>query len=232
MVKIVVIMKDKTVNTLNVNQFDEDKLYRKCKFRSAENFEKRTTWTLNNDTNVSLYAKDTGRHNTTNQYDFPPPVDNELYYGNVALCAHSGITLTKDSIVDFTSEQWEKLYEKLFGGFEDLGTDDSYSEEEEIDPEIGTTKEGYSKEDNFIVSDGSCDVDGEYIEEEESVKNSDNEDNDNEDNDNEDNDEEDNNEEDSDNEEKKDSDEDTSEWETSDEDEGNSELEEDEYEYE
>ena len=36
------------------------------------------------------------------------------------------------------------------GGFESLGEDDSYSSEEGIDPEL-LTKEGYSKEDGFIV---------------------------------------------------------------------------------
>ena len=59
--------------------------------------------------------------------------------------------------------EWNKLYEKLFGGFEDLDGDDSFSDEEEI-PEHMKTKEGYSKEDGFIVDDDD-DQDEDYIQE-------------------------------------------------------------------
>lgn len=152
MVKIVIVSKGKAVKTANVNKFSVDTLHKKCKFRSADDFKKRTTWKLDNNTNVSVYAKDTGRVNTENKYDFPPPIDNDLYYGNVALVAHTGNELKDDNIVNFTEEQWTKLYEKLFGGFEDLGNDSEYSSEEEVDPE-NLTKEGYEK-DGFVVSDG------------------------------------------------------------------------------
>ena len=47
---------------------------------------------------------------------------------------------------------WEKIYEKLMGGFEDLIDDDEESEEDYIPPQF-KTKQGYSKEDNFIVDD-------------------------------------------------------------------------------
>ena len=64
-------------------------------------------------------------------------------------------------VFDLTVAEWEKCYEKLFGGFEELGEDDSYSSEEEI-PEHLKTKEGYSKEDGFIV-DSDDEDDGDYI---------------------------------------------------------------------
>ena len=63
-------------------------------------------------------------------------------------------------VKDISVTEWNKLYEKLFGGFEDLDNTDSYSEEEEI-PEHFKTKEGYSKEDGFIVDDD--DDDDDYI---------------------------------------------------------------------
>ena len=153
MVKIVIVGKGKSFKTANVNKFTVETLYKKCKFRSADNFERRTTWKLDSNTNVSVYAKDMGRANTENKFDFPPPIDKDLYYGNVALVAHTGDELETDNVVNFTDEQWTKLYDKLLGGVEDLGNEDSaYSSEEEIDPE-NLTKEGYEK-DGFVVSDG------------------------------------------------------------------------------
>ena len=38
----------------------------------------------NDDKYVSLYAKDSGKANTENKYELPPPLDNELYLENDA----------------------------------------------------------------------------------------------------------------------------------------------------
>ena len=73
--------------------------------------------------------------------------------------------INNSNVKDTSIEEWNKLYEKLFGGFEDLNNDDSYSDEEEI-PEHFKTKEGYSKEDGFIVDSG--DEDGDFVPEYES----------------------------------------------------------------
>ena len=78
---------------------------------------------------------------------------------------HQDKELTNEKVEDLSLEEWNKLYEKLFGGFEDLGDEDSYSDEEEI-PEHLQTKQGYSKEGGFVVSDGD-EEDEDYIPEEE-----------------------------------------------------------------
>ena len=65
-----------------------------------------------------------------------------------------------------TTAEWTCIYDKLYGGFEDLGEEDSYSSEEEIDPEL-LTKEGYSKEDGFVVDSDEDIIDDEGEEEEE-----------------------------------------------------------------
>jgi hypothetical protein len=80
------------------------------------------------------------------------------------LVKHTDKVLKNDNVVNLTVEDWDNLYEKLFGGFEDLEQEDSYSDEEEI-PEHLQTKEGYSKEGGFIVSDDE--EDEEYIPEKE-----------------------------------------------------------------
>ena len=40
---------------------------------------------MNNENNyISIYCKDKGRANSENKYDLPPPLDSNLYFGNMA----------------------------------------------------------------------------------------------------------------------------------------------------
>ena len=152
-VKGVVI--DKKSNKKNVNLNTED-FYKKCGFRNDKDFEHRNTWKEKDngeEVYLSVFAKNKGRANTENKYELPPPIDNDLYFGSILIVKHTEKDKYKlADLLDLNVEEWEKYYEKLYGGFEDLGEDDSYSSEEEVDPDM-LTKEGYSKEDGFIVDD-------------------------------------------------------------------------------
>ena len=101
---------------------------------------------------IHIFAKNTGRHGTINKYELPPPIDNDLFYGTVAVVASTD--KDNENAVDLTVEMWNQIYDKLMGGFEDLDNDenDSEDEEEEI-PEKYRTEQGYSKETNFVVDD-------------------------------------------------------------------------------
>ena len=68
-----------------------------------------------------LISKDNGRANSENKYDLPPPVDEQLYFGKVLLVCYDNKNKT---FIDFTKEEWEAKYEKLFGGFENLDEED------------------------------------------------------------------------------------------------------------
>ena len=172
-VKGVVI--DKKSNKKNVNLNTED-FYKKCGFRNDKDFEHRNTWKEKDNGEeiyLSVFAKNKGRANTENKYELPPPIDNDLYFGSILIVKHKEEDKYKlTDLTDLNVEEWEQYYEKLYGGFEELGEDDSYSSEEEVDPDM-LTKEGYSKEDGFIVDDDeeiiddSGDEDDEEEEEEE-----------------------------------------------------------------
>jgi hypothetical protein len=166
MVKVIVINKCGNLKSSNIKIFDIETLYKKCNLRKNDHFDKRTSWKFDNDHNVTLFSKDEGRANSENKYELPPPIDDKLYFGNMILVKHTSTVLKNDNAVNLTIEEWSKLYEKLFGGFEDLGEEDSYSDEEEI-PAHMQTKEGYSKEDGFIVSDNE-EEDEDYLPEKES----------------------------------------------------------------
>ena len=96
---------------------------------------------------------------------FPPPIDNELYFGNVAIIAHKD-KLLLNNVINFSVDDWCKVYEKLMGGFIDLGEEDTASEEEEDIPLDQLTKQGYHK-DGFIITDDEGDIESEKSYEEE-----------------------------------------------------------------
>ena len=90
----------------------------------------------------------------------PPPIDTQLYFGTLCI-----IKKENDSIVSITKDEWEKVYESLFGGFEDLDDNETRSIDSEIYDEEDYTKEGYLK-DNFVVDDDELEEE-EYVDEEE-----------------------------------------------------------------
>ena len=159
--KVVLIDKKGTVNTKQVKNCRIETLYKKCKCKTNENFEQRHTWPHGNNY-ISLYARDEGRANTENKYDLPPPLDTVLYFGTMICVGHTKKTINNEELVDITKEDWLVLYEKLFGGFEDLhsGMESSEDELKDIDPDLKTSA-GYLK-DGFVVDDDDDDDDDDY----------------------------------------------------------------------
>ena len=160
-VSIVLIETNGTIKTLKTKEVSLDTLYKKCGFRVNEDFLCRHTWALTlkgtkEQYKVSLWGKKTGKANFENKYDLPPPLDKELFFGTCALVRTSvaGTSVAgSNALLDLTKETWLKIYEQLFGGFEDIGDEDEYSEDEleNVDPAL-LTKDGYLKDD-FVVSD-------------------------------------------------------------------------------
>jgi hypothetical protein len=169
MTTIIIVEKTGTLKELKIKNFKEEDLYKKCNYRKNIDFEKRTIWNKK-DFKVELWAKNDGKANMENKYDFPPPVDNDLFFGSCALVAYKN-----KQLVDLTKETWSKMYEYLFGGFEDLSVtaQEDFEEQDELDdvhPSL-KTKAGYLK-DGFIVDTNSEEEDMEEnseSEEEESV---------------------------------------------------------------
>ena len=156
MASIVLIESNGTLKTLKTKELTSETLYKKCGFRVNEDFLCRHTWQVKiagaeEMQTVSVWAKKTGKANSENKYDFPPPIDKDLFFGTCAVVRT--VSKTDSTFLDLTKETWLKIYEKLFGGFEDLGEEDEYSEDElaNVDPAL-LTKNGYLK-DGFVVSD-------------------------------------------------------------------------------
>jgi hypothetical protein len=156
MTSFLIVEKTGNIKEVVVKKWDESELYKKAGFKNAEGFVLQTTWSVElkgRKFKIQLYAKKSGRAGQENKYEFPPPVDSSLFFGNCLL-----VNLDNDLKLN----DWTSIYEHLYGGFEDIGSEDSEDEDEDVG-DVVLTKEGYAK-DGFIVDDDD-DEDGDFEDE-------------------------------------------------------------------
>lgn len=179
---ILIVEKLGNVKTLSIKDYKEEDLYKKCGFKKDTGFEKLVEWGVKmNNTKylVCVFGKKDGKANSENKFDFPPPLDTTLLFGNCAIVCYKKNKDNTD-LINLSTEMWDKMYEKLFGGFEDLSATaaEDENEKDELDkvPQKYKTKSGYLK-DGFIVDD--TDQLSEYAKstDEESLSESDEDDN-------------------------------------------------------
>jgi len=108
---------------------------------------------------IAIYGKtgNDGIAGQENKYEFPPPFDKELFFEDCVLVKYSS---NDSKPLSLTTKEWKKIYNELYGGFEDLTENDDIDEAIEIEnerkllnnPNIKFTKEGYVK-DGMVVDD-------------------------------------------------------------------------------
>lgn len=158
-INVLIVNKDATLTPYKIKEFNEEKLFKKCGFKSSNGFDCFSTWSIRLSGQkyfVRLYGKNTGKTTSENKYEFPPPADNILLFGNAILVAFTKHKETDElCATDLTQEHWLQVENKLFGGLDDLSNtaEDDENEEDELDniPSSLKTKQGYLK-DNFVVS--------------------------------------------------------------------------------
>jgi len=187
---IIIVEKTGVLKLLSIKEFKLDEVFKKCGFKKGEDFLKQTEWSVKLEGKkyfIEVYGKTDGRANSENKYDFPPPIDTKLFFGSCAIIAYvkennddkdkkgkkykknQMMNETNKTYIDLSLETWKKIYEKLFGGFEDLSAT-AEEDENEIDelanvPKEKKTKQGYLK-DGFVVDDDD-DEEDEYEEDKE-----------------------------------------------------------------
>jgi len=158
---------DIVTNTVTSIEELKDILSTACDNKKSTTFSCYHTWRFRNRNNrfglseeehetkyiyIDLWAKTDGHAGQENKYELPPPVDEIIFFGNMALVAR----LNKEVACNLSAKKWKLVYEKLFGGFEDLATT-AQADENEVDelaliPDSKKTKNGYLK-DGFVVDD-------------------------------------------------------------------------------
>jgi hypothetical protein len=158
---IIIVEKEGVLKPLTIKDFKLEELFKKCGFKKGDDFINQVEWNAKYEGEkyyIEVYGKTEGRANSENKYDFPPPIDNKLFFGNCAVLAHTKKTDGSKLYTDLSLPLWNKIYEKLFGGFEDLVSTAAEDEEEEDElakvPKEKKTKNGYLK-DGFVVDSSS-----------------------------------------------------------------------------
>ena len=149
-VRLLIVEKNGTIKESVLKTWNEEELYKKAGFKSEQGFKLATTWKVD-DINkqsytINVYGKTDGRATQENKYEFPPPIDETLFFGSCLI-----VNMRNDKPVSLTSAEWTCIYEKLYGGFESLGEEDNEEDSDEYD-DVPKTKSGYAK-DGFIVDD-------------------------------------------------------------------------------
>ena len=109
---IIIIEKNGTLKSLAIKDFKVEELFKKCGFKKGEDFLKQVEWNAKYDAKkyfIEVYAKTDGRANSENKFDFPPPIDNKLFFGSCAILAY----LKKDDgskcYTDLSLPLWNKI---------------------------------------------------------------------------------------------------------------------------
>lgn len=147
MVKILVINKSGDFEQKVYKSDDESELYKKAGFKTMIGFEKIHSWFVDRNDKLYeyiVYGKRDGKPNHENKYEFPPPIDDVLLFDNCVI-----VKKRKEALKTITIDEWEEVYEELYGGFEDIATESELSDD---DDELPRTKTGYV-EDDFVVED-------------------------------------------------------------------------------
>lgn len=166
---IIIVEKNGVLKQLSIKDFKENELFKKCGFKKSEDFQPHASWNINFEGALYqpiVYGKTTGRANNENKYDFPPPIDTKLFFG--ACC----IVLKKkedpaNTFINLSLDKWNKIYEFLFNGFENLSdthNDDEMDTDELVNiPKSKKTKHGGYLKDNFVVDDEDSELDDEEM---------------------------------------------------------------------
>ena len=151
---IIIIDKTGSVKETNIKDYNVFELYKKANFKSAEGFRLEHKWLIETNQQIAIYGEKNGKAGQENKYDFPPPIDTVLFFGGCVLVSENILEPTK--IKDLRIKEWNDIYEKLMGGFEDLKDTD----EEDMDEEDDEDKEPNEYVcDDFLVEDNDIDYD-------------------------------------------------------------------------
>tara|TARA_B100001059_G_C17683485_1_gene501057 strand:- start:166 stop:894 length:729 start_codon:yes stop_codon:yes gene_type:complete len=165
MVAVLIVDKNGVITETNLKAFSLEEICKKAKIKTVEDYTRKQVWTVrlpkeSESMHIALYARTKGRAGQENKYEFPPPIDHELFFGKCMLVRQTDVQDANDAI-DLTKSLWKRIYDKLFGGFDDCMD----SEEESDDDMEGMTlsKAGYALDDGFVVEDEDEDEDEEQL---------------------------------------------------------------------
>ncbi len=107
-----------------------------------------------------------GKAGTENKHELPPPLDNQLFFGDIVLL-HTKEDTTFAKPLPMTTEEYELFYTQMFEGFEDLDENEEEDEEEEELEEYENEDEGFEDEEEDTKEQSDYEEEEEKEEQEE-----------------------------------------------------------------
>ena len=171
MVKVLKVHKSGKLEELSYEHNDDSEIYKSMNCKNKKDVSSYVNWEMKDKKerlcNYCVYGKIDGKANHENKYEFPPPIDNVLFYDSCIV-----VKMCKNKFKNLIIQEWEQIYEELFGGFEDIGDEDSELSEDDEEDKLDKTRSGYVKDDFIIDDDASEDEYDDEFEEYEDVSES------------------------------------------------------------
>ena len=133
---ILIVERTGNIKETNIKLFEEEQLYKKAGFKTPNDFGGVAVF-IESHYQIHVYGKTKGKAGQENKYDFPPPIDTTLFFGNCVL-VHKN---SEGKVLDLSLPEWDEEEMKIM-----------------MDPNTKFTKEGYVKDD-FIIDDDELDDD-------------------------------------------------------------------------
>lgn len=152
------------VSETETDSFEPDILTLKLKKHGSGNPQILVIWEID-EYEYKLFGYKYGDAGQENKHDLPPPIDKELYFGDLLVYKTRKST---GKLCNLTKSDYLETYEFLFGGFEDLGTSDTeynddkeycseddsdYNPEEDINIEVNYKKDDEDDDDDSFIND-------------------------------------------------------------------------------
>ena len=168
-VKKNLIINGSNIKTIEINSkfkvddYKEELILKLFSKKGRGKIERHCCWELEK-FNVSTFGWKDGKAGKENKLELPPPEDVDIYFGDILFIASN----KKGETIDFTNTEYEYFLNETFGGFDSIGSEDSWSEEEIPNEEdkqfIVNSDEEIEYEDS--TSKSESEFDSEYYEEE------------------------------------------------------------------
>jgi hypothetical protein len=125
----------------DLDNFDFEQFKKHFKKIGKGEIERQCEWDLSEEESYTIYGWKEGKENIINKFELPPPEDTDLYFGDILVFRQ-----IKGKISNCSKSDFNDFYETSYGGFEDLGDEDTDDDEDDEDNE-------YDFNDGFLVPD-------------------------------------------------------------------------------
>jgi hypothetical protein len=122
MVKFIIISKsqdiineelDQEVTLKNIHELLQNN-------RKEKDLKKLYTWDFEAE-KIEMYGYIEGKEKEINKLELPEPIENKFYYNELIFFSLND----KNEYIDLDEEDFEDFYDMIFGGFDDIDSDDS-----------------------------------------------------------------------------------------------------------